>query len=140
MIWTPWIDLTPTEKLIFELGDRVLELPRFRIGDARTVTRRDKRANDLVMYQTNRPRPQSYLMEFGPYKKTGLYPPDWLYVQFKRLMRVYPGWVATITFPDETIMVGIVNDPTYQELSDCQMMIKFNFDILRDYPKGEVPV
>ena len=140
MLWSPWIDLTPTEKLIFELGDRVLELPRFRIGDARTIVRRDKRATDLVMYQAHRPRSQSYVMEFGPYKKSGNYPPEWLFVQLKRLFRLYPGWVATITLPDETMLIGIVNDPVFEEVGDCQMMVKFNFDILRDYPQGEVPV
>ena len=137
--WLPWTNEVPTF-IRLEVASYSLQMERLQLGDSKAITRREKRFNDLVLHQRNRPRTSDLEIRFGAFLKTGATPQSWQYPLFVKIMREHPGWPVTLIYPDETVQHGFIVDHSYDEVSDCQTEIFFKFEIAREYPQGKVIV
>ncbi len=136
-VWAPWTVEEPTF-IQMNIGDSVIQLSRLNMGDSEVVNRMERRYQDILHFQSGRPRKRTLDLRFGAFLKNADIPARWTYPRFLRAMRIFPGWPVTLIWPDATVMHGIIEDHAFDEVSDCQTEIVMKFDVLREYPQGKV--
>lgn len=129
--WLPWIMPEDTSTRL-EIGGYSIELVRLHLGNEKTIERNEKKYNDLLLKQSGRPRSRQVSLVFGCMLKATTIK------RFRTIMRQFTGWPAILIYPDNTITHGIILDYYINEVSACQANIAITYELLRDYPQGEV--
>jgi len=143
-----WYVPTTSTSVWLTVANRTVELPRFNMGDSKTLGIKPAENFDLFFIQSTWPEEKQLSCRFGAVPKTGDTIYSHYYPEFKNLMRAYPGWISTLEFPTKigpggleitgVTMYGVISNIAYSEVDKCGMTIAFDFDITFEWFPGRM--